>query len=223
MDPRVETRRIARLQAAVWWIGASIAILGGAALVGWASHIAILKTVLPGLAAMKANTALAFVLAAVPLVLRGDRGARRPALARGCAALVSLIGALTLAEYALGWDLHIDQWLFRDAADAPDAGYPGRMAPMTPVGLVMLGLAELAPDRAGAAAAGQWLAVAVGFLGVLNFVGYAYRFQGLSHLYSPALAYTEMALHTAGAFVAASAALLCAQPDRGMMAVVTSG
>jgi PAS domain S-box-containing protein len=173
----------------------AVAVLGALALLGWAAN-------LPSLATMRAGTALAFVLSAVPLGLGPARGTRGHAIARGCAALVALIGLLGLAEFVLG------------------ASHPGRMGPTTAVGLALLGLAELALDRARAV--GQWLAVAVGFLGVLNLVGYAYRLQGLDHLYSPALAYSGMALPTAAGFVLAGAAVLCARPDRGMMAIVTS-
>jgi PAS domain S-box-containing protein len=188
-----EPWRVARLEKAVGPLAVAVAVLGGLALAGWTA----------GLASMKASTALAFVLAAVPPGLRRSRGSRADAIARGCAALVALIGLLTVAEYGLG--------------------RPGRMELVTAVGLALLGLAELALDRPHAVASGQWLAVAVGFLGVLNLVGHVYRLQGLGHLYSPALAYTGMGVHTAAGFVLASAAVLCARPDRGMMAIVTSG
>jgi PAS domain S-box-containing protein len=222
MDLEVESRRVAFLEAASRRIGTAVALLACLVLVGWASDIATLKQLLPGLVTMKANTAVAFVLAAVPLALGRDRRTWRLATARGCAALVALIGFLTLTQYALGWDLQIDEWLFRDAANAPGTSHPGRMAPVTALGFVLLGFAEMTLDHAREGAVGQWSAIAAGYLGVLNLVGYAYRFQGLSHLYSPALAYTEMAVHAAGAFVVLGGAVLCARPDRGMMAIVTS-
>src|SRR5262249_55582992 len=68
----------------------------------------------------------------------------------------------------------------------------------------------------------QWFGLAVAFAGLLNLVGYLYRLQGLSELYSPPTAYTEMAVHTGGALVLLGAAVLCARPDRGMMAILTS-
>jgi PAS domain S-box-containing protein len=222
MDPGIESRRVAFLEAVSRRIGMAVALLGCLVLLGWASNIAFLKSVGPGLVTMKGNAALAFVLAAIPLALGRDRRAWRRAVAPGCAALVALIGVLTLAEYALGWNLHMDEGLFRDVAAAPGTSHPGRMAPLTALGFALLGLAELTLDQARLGAFGQWSAVAAGCLGGLNLVGYAYRAQGLSHLYSPALAYTEMAVHTAGAFVLLGIAMLCARPDGGMMAIVTS-
>jgi PAS domain S-box-containing protein len=182
----------------------ALAVLGGLGLLGWAFDLSALRTGLPGLAPMEGSTAMGFVLSAVPLGLGFERGTRGHAIALGCAALVALTALLGLAEYALG------------------ASHPGRTGLTTAVGLALLGLAELALDRARAVAFGQWLAVAVGFLGVLNLVGYAYRLQGLGHLYSPALAYSGMAVPTAAGFVLAGAAVLCARPDHGMMAIVTS-
>ena len=96
-----------------------------------------------GLATMNASPAIAFVLSAVPLARRRDPGSRRLAIAGGCAA----------ALVALIGFLTV----------------PGATA----LGLLMLGLAELALDRPSAVAVGQWLGVGVAFLGVLNLVGHA--------------------------------------------------
>src|SRR5581483_756191 len=92
-------------------IGASV---GVAALLGWSFDAAALKSIFPGLAAMKANTALAFVLASVSLGLKAR--ARAPRAADLCALAAALIGLLTLFEYASGRDLGIDQFLFIDRA-----------------------------------------------------------------------------------------------------------
>jgi PAS domain S-box-containing protein len=219
MDPRPASWHVTRLETASRWLAVAVAALGGLVLLGWAFEQSPLKTVLPGTVPMYANTALAFVLSAVPLALRRDGEPRRHAIARACAALVALIGLLTVAEYGLGRDLHIDQWLFQDLSGAT---HPGRMALVAAVGVTLLGLAEVALDHPRMVALGQWLAIAVGFIGVINLVGHVYRLQGLDRLYSPALAYTSMALPTAGALVVAGGAVLCARPDRGMMAIVTS-
>src|SRR5262249_15650268 len=150
----------------------------------------ILKGVLPGWATMKANTAIGLVLSALVLTLRPHREQRwRYSAAGVCAAVVAVLGALTLTEYVVGWDLGIDNWPFRESAEAAATGQPGRMAPMTALAFVLLGLAELMLEDPVGVAVSQWFGVAVGFVGLLNLVGYVYRLQGLSGLYSPPTAY----------------------------------
>jgi PAS domain-containing protein len=96
------------------------------------------------------------------------------------------------------------------------------MAAMTALGHALVGTAELGLEHPRAIAASQWLVVAAGFVGLLNVLGYAYHLQGLDQLLSAASASTEMAVHTGAAFVVLAIAVLCARPDRGPMAVVTS-
>ena len=81
---------------------------------------------------MKANTALAFVLTGLALWLLQTPSKARGSiiLRRLCAGLVLLIALLTTIEYLFGWDLGIDQLLFRDVL-SPGEVLPGRMAPIT--------------------------------------------------------------------------------------------
>ena len=78
------------------------AIIGGlAVLTGWWLDSLLLTTVLPGWPSTKPNTALASVLAGFSIwCLREDRS--QPSgflrLGLGCALLVGLIGAVTVAE-----------------------------------------------------------------------------------------------------------------------------
>ena len=124
-------------------------VVGSMVLIGWASDIAVLKSVLPGWVAMKANAAACFILIGVALLLT----TRPPAtlnpqlsiflsrLARLCGLLAGLIGLLTLIEYIFGWNPGIDQWLIREAAGALGTSDPGRMAPETALCFVLLSVA----------------------------------------------------------------------------------
>ncbi len=176
--------------------------LGGGGLVAHllASHRLV---ALPrAIAGTDAGTAVVIVLSALALWLGRDAGAWRRAITAACAALVVLAGLGTLAGAVLG----------------AEEG----TAPLTALGSVLLGLALGLLFQARTAAAGQWLALATGYLGVINLAGHAYRLEGLAGSYSPASAYADMALPTAAAFVVLGAGALAARPDRGMMAVVTS-
>ena len=136
--------------------GALAVVVGGMALVGWAFDIAVLKSIRPDWVAMKANTALCFVLVGVVLLLsRGSSAFRlQPSaffsrLSRLCTLLVGLIGLLSLAEYAFGWNLGFDQWLFPEPVGAVGTSHPGRMAPDAALCFVLLaaGLALIRRSR----------------------------------------------------------------------------
>src|SRR3990170_4963989 len=75
-------------------------LVGVSVLVGWLFDIPLLKSVIPGLFAMKVNAALCFILAGGALGLLGNEAAPPPLrrIAQACAAMVSLIGLLTLSE-----------------------------------------------------------------------------------------------------------------------------
>ena len=114
--------------------GAVVILLGLLGLAGWAFDISALKSVWPGLVPMKANTAIALILAGVSLLLHRHPEAFHPFLRRFgqlCALIVSVIGVLTLTEHLLSLDLGIDQLLFQESLP-PEGGVPraeaGRMA-----------------------------------------------------------------------------------------------
>src|SRR3990172_9448376 len=72
-------------------------LVGASVLVGWFLDIPFLKSVIPGLFAMKVNAALCFILAGVvALGLLGNEAAPPPLrrIAQACVAMVSLIGLL---------------------------------------------------------------------------------------------------------------------------------
>jgi CheY-like chemotaxis protein len=92
------------------------------------------------------------------------------------------------------------------------------MAPTTAINFVFLGSALLLLVRPWGIRMAQWLALSVAGIGVLNLLGYTY---GVPALYDLPAA-TAMAAHTAVAFVLLGLGILCAQPDRGVMATLTS-
>ncbi len=198
-------------------------LVGCLVLVGWVLNINALKSVLPGLETMKANTALAFVLAGLSLWLlwtgqADPPGGTRRYIARVCAAIVSLMGLLTLSEYLLGWDLGIDQLLFKESLEAAATAIPGRMPLATAFNLLMVGCALLLQDRnhRGSQMIAQCLSIVAGLIALPALIGYAYSIQSLYGIGSLA----SMALHTVLTFLVLVAAMLCARPDRGVMVIL---
>ena len=123
--------------------GAAAAVLGAMSLAGWLFHAPALTRLGPAFNPMAANTAVGLLLDGVAL-LSIAAGFSRAALSAAVGSL--LAGALTLAEYSLSIDLHIDQLLVRDYIRAYRV-HPGRMGPNTAVCLFLCGAALLLAIR----------------------------------------------------------------------------
>ena len=139
-------RRVELLRSVSAGAALLVAGLGALVLLGWGLRFPLLTTFHPAFISMKANTAAGFVLAGLALwLLQSQRAESRAAryAAWAGAALVAGLGVLTLAEYAGGWNLGIDQLLVREPAGALRTVVPGRMAPNTAFSFVLIGLGLL--------------------------------------------------------------------------------
>lgn len=197
-----------------------VLIVGLLVLAGWIFDIPELKAIVPGLATMKPNTAVAFFLAGMALWLFQDELIRRwkRRLALGCSFTVSVIGLLTLMEYLWGWNLRIDQLLFRDVPQDAEALAPGRMSFTTALSFYMVGVALLLV-KAGNGRNRlfvQTLTLATLAVSLLALVGYAYGVQSLYRV-AP---YGSMALHTAIMFLVLCLGILCACPRCWLTAAI---
>src|SRR5688572_20674093 len=131
--------RTATLGRLLCFAGAALGVLG---LVGWTTGVTALTTFIPGRPTMMPNTALALALIGVAGGLQDRATPMRRTLCGLAALIVLAIGAGTLAEYALGLDLRIDQLLLRT-----DVGpHAGRPSPPTALALVLLAGAVLLFD-----------------------------------------------------------------------------
>jgi PAS domain S-box-containing protein len=205
-------------------VSVAVMSIGGLVLLGWLLDIETLKSVWHGLVTMKANAALAFLFGGGALWMLGADpsdpfAGRRRRIGQVFASIVTLIGLLTLSEYFFGWDLGIDQWLFRDANGMVDTAHRGRMPHITALNFVVIGLAlELLHFRYGLLTA-QLLSLLASLVSLLALVGYAY---GVQSFYMGVVFYTQMGLPTAVTFLVLGAGLLLARPDQGLMAAITS-
>ena len=199
---------------------ATAIVVGLLVLVGWISDIPSLKSVLPSLAAMKPNTALAFILAGVSLWLlqreQTSQSTRR--IGQACAAVVALVGMLTLSEYVLDVDLGLDQLLLIEPSGAVETSHLGRMAPATALNFFLIGCALLLLETNRGIAPAQYLVLGAGAVSMIAMIGYVY---GVKSLYSISV-YSSMALHTTLTFLVLCVGILAAHPSRGPMGVITS-
>lgn len=200
---------IARLRA---WppLAAALAItIPCAALVGWVFGIEALKRVLPGFTAMNPVAALSLIVLGIALA-----AIRHGTVARPCAVLAGLTGALVLLGYATDWEWRIDTLLFTEGAAQ------NRMAPTTAFNLVLASMAMwLASAPAGRCTrSAQAFALAAVLLSLLALTGYAYGIEKLYRLSR----FIAMSLPTAATFLVVSSGILCVRPGEGLMARLTS-
>lgn len=153
---------------------------GAWVLIGWMLHIPRMKSILAGQVAVKANTAACFLLLGFALwVLRKESlpaAAAWKMAANFAAALVAVVGLLSLMEGIWGWDLGIDHLLFAAGPDdIPGSIRPGLMSPITAWSFLSLGLALLFLDAASRLA--RWIpqllpcgAAVAAMFGFLDFV-----------------------------------------------------
>jgi signal transduction histidine kinase/CheY-like chemotaxis protein len=201
------------------WTGVVATTIGAIVLAGWLLDVAALRGPFPGLIEMKANTAIAFVLAGLALSLVPIRSSRAAAAGLCCALVAGGIGAVSLAEYLFDWNAGIDELLFADKPGAAQTVDPGRLAPQTAVNFILVA-GSLLLLRTGAGrrrlVAGQALATTAGLIALFAILGYAYNagsFRGVS-------AFSPMALHTAVAFLILSFGLLSARGEVGLLSSV---
>jgi PAS domain S-box-containing protein len=198
-------------------MGLIVGSLGALVLLGWMFNLAVVKSVLPGLVSMKANTAIGLLLCGGGLaILSRAKGAAPPRFWATLLALVVIaLGVLNLSQYLFGWDFGIDQWLFRDAGFRVGKTQPGRMLPATAFCFVLTGFALLTASqpasmrlrRAILAAQGLTLIIVSG----LALVGYASDALFSSRWWN----YTGMAVHTAAGFMLLGFGLLVLDRSKG--------
>jgi two-component system, cell cycle sensor histidine kinase and response regulator CckA len=199
--------------------GYIVVLMGTAGYAGWFFHIAFLRTALPGLMSMKANTAICLWLIGISLVLLSTLPSKRFWIGRTTAWAATFVAFLTFAEYIFRHNFGIDELIFRDRY-LPASPFPGRMAPLTALSLGLLGVALLFlhGSRVRLRGAGYILAVCSGSIGLVGAVGYLYTATSDTGLHS----FTTMALHTALGIAFAALGLLCSRPQEGVVQLILS-
>jgi PAS domain S-box-containing protein len=221
-------QRVAQLASKI------VILVGCAVLIGWKLDLVEIKSIIPGLATMKANTALCLVLAGISLGLQAHptRSWRSIRIADGCTMGVIIVALLTICQYLFWWHLGIDELLVRDL-DAPATSFPGRMGINTAVNFCLVGVAlwlmnrpeqpstsqpahQVRIDRVTIA---QIMTAVAAAIALQALIGYAYHVRVF---YQFSVATTSMALHTALSFGVLCVGMLALGSDRGFMRALTN-
>jgi PAS domain S-box-containing protein len=218
MTDRVSEKRFRSLSRFSQYTSALTIGFGLMVLTGWIFHIQRLKGLMAGQVAVKANTAVCFVLIGLALWVGVGAVHKRSmtVLARAAALMAAFIGLLSFLEYWNGWDLGIDQLLFKAGPeDAPGSVRPGLMSPIAALDFFLLGITLIVFDlQAGWSRLLQNLLPAVAavsaMFGVLDFV------------LDPQDTHTHIAPLTALILLLCSLALLCGRTQGGLGALLIS-
>ena len=112
MNPAMVTPSSPTTERAHRIAGLTAVAFGCLGLVGWVLRIHTLQSIAPGLPAMVPNTAAAFVLAGLALLLMPAQDSRRTSgrlwTGRTFALAVAGVGIVTQCEYLFGWDPGVD-------------------------------------------------------------------------------------------------------------------
>jgi signal transduction histidine kinase len=199
------------------WGGIIAMLVGYHVLLGWMFEIPILKSPSRSFADMQLNSALCSILAGAALCLLQTRGGRPTVRGQIFADIfggfMAIVALLTITEYVFGLGLGIDLWLPNSVNGATEASLPGRMAFTSALAFLMIGAAIVLQDKLQNSRAPEFLALTAAAISLVAIAGYLYEasaFQGRMPLYESLVIF-----FTAGG-------ILCARPDRGLMAKVTS-
>ena len=220
MTIQPKPRLVAALRSVSFIAGPLVMLLAALVLLGWGLDVAPMKSVLPGLVPVNPTSAAALVLAGASLWLslvelkapNHTLLVRRIAL--GAAAVVALLGLLTLIEYVFGRAPRVDQLLFPGKL----AGI--RIAPTTGLNLLLVGaaLSYLNVETRGGHQIAQYVVLPAAVATLMILTGSAYD----AHSLYGAAFYIPMPFGAAVAFAVLCVGILCAHPDRGLMQVITS-
>lgn len=171
--------------------------IGVFAFAGWVLSVPLLKSILPGAVEMKANTAVGLVLAGCALFILASRPSRsQQHLAQTFGLVVLVLGLATFGQYLFGWQLGIDELLFRDTAGSYNA-IRGRMSPYTAVVFIFIGLGLVTWTQQSPRPL-VWLAsIPVMAIGAISLFGYLWNANELvTDIWLP-----PVAVNTAIAFI----------------------
>ena len=196
--------------------------LAASVLLGYALGELEFAALVSGHTIARPNAALGLLLGGMALLLLRPEGAGRWRRRTGRATALGMlvIGAATLSEHLLGWNLGIDQLLFQETVRAIPSPFPGRMSALTAASLILLGSGLLGLDwesrRNGRPA--QWAALTTVTLGLVVLLGYSFGESGFTSFGTP----VAMSIPAALGMAILGCGVLLARPERGWMRLMSS-
>jgi signal transduction histidine kinase len=207
------------------WAAAAISIVLGATVwVGWWLNLPNLQSVWPGHTQMTPNGGLVSLLLGAALLSKIQRSLPKVSRVAGdiTALFAAALGFLTLLEYLLGWNTGVDQWIFKNQLAATRIPFPGRLSFPGAVNAFCLGLGiPLLDIRIKGVWLTQLFAVIAALIALLALIGYVCNVREFYGQLSGRRG-TGMPPQAMLSLLLLGAGLLCARPERGLIAVLWS-
>ena len=197
-----------------------VVMIGISTLIGWLLNIAVLKSVVPGLAQMKVNTAVGFVCIGTAVLCFRASNLKIVSLGRALACLTLIIGTLTLFEYIFKFQLGIDEFLVSHPQNVTLTQQAWRMTPAAALNFTLVSLTLLGSRSGfkGVEMLTRWCVLPVNLTSMLALFGYL---SGSVSLYKLSF-FSSMAVHTAMAFWVASICAFIGDSSQGYMKILSS-
>jgi signal transduction histidine kinase len=205
--------------------GAGAMVVGLIALIGWIAGLPVLTRIHPTWAPLRLNGAFGYLALGIALILMATERRGFAAAAGGMGGIALMIGAATLTEYGTGQDLGIDQLFVVEDIVGSSHLFPGRIAPVTALTLVLLGLAFVAQSTGTRRFAWVSLALVIPALLLVTvaLLGYLFGASGLYTAFSTISGVENgVSLHAAVASVLVGTGLMLICPDTRMIRAVAS-
>ena len=199
-----------------------VMLIGFMTLAGWQFDIYWFKHPVTELVPMNPMAAVALICAAISLLLLIYAGGNNRTMVFGkfFGVCTVAIGVLKLLFVFTGFDVGLDHWLFRqEIFEDLVNNKPNRIGATSALNLVFVGSCLLLFKVADkhAILISNVIVVLTAAVALLSIVGFTYG----AHAISEIRPFIPMAFHTAMCFLLISIGIFCAEPDRGIMAMIS--
>lgn len=201
--------------------GTYAAVVGALTLLGYALNIRRLTDWMNDGITMFPNAAVCALLSGVALLLLTATSHRKPRyiVVRVIAAIVGVVGALTLLQHLAGVNFGIDTLLFQRSWGQRAAAAPMRMGPPASASYLIIGTALLLATYSYGSEArrrASTLGLAIAGIASLSLIGYWF---GADQLFGVAQL-TGIAFQTSSVLLVVGIGLIASLPDRGLAAAL---
>lgn len=189
--------------------------VGIVVLIGWYLHIPFLKSVLPGMVSMKANTALSFVFLGLSIIFLHLN--KKPVI-YFFGTCTAVIGLLTTLEYIGGLNFGIDELLIKEDINAISTVFPNRMAIMAAINFLLLGIGTILKTKYKKIS--DFISLFIFANSFLAVMGYLFEIEEFFNIGGTQI--TPMALHTGLLFMITSLGVIYKYIEDGYFKILTS-